>query len=82
MNLNSFTILTVVPDLVQETSRVGLYDIVAHPIKTIEKIRWMKKDVMDGIILNPKVEQQLRFVFLTIYVTRERCFYEFSFTHQ
>lgn len=48
------------PSLVRETSRISPFDAVRHPIQTVKKLQKKPEDVLDGVVLNPKVEGRVR----------------------
>ncbi|XP_068212844.1 ATPase family AAA domain-containing protein 3-A [Palaemon carinicauda] len=48
------------PSLVRETSRVSLFDAVRHPVESIKKIKMKSEDVLEGVVLNPSVEERVR----------------------
>ncbi|XP_071545563.1 ATPase family AAA domain-containing protein 3 [Panulirus ornatus] len=48
------------PSLIRETSRVSPFDAVRHPVQTIKKIQKKPEDVLEGVILNPSVEERVR----------------------
>ncbi|XP_054717945.1 ATPase family AAA domain-containing protein 3-like [Uloborus diversus] len=47
------------PSLVQETSRLTLSEALKHPIKTKQRLLNKPKDVLQGVILNPTLEERL-----------------------
>ncbi|KAK4306246.1 hypothetical protein Pmani_021912 [Petrolisthes manimaculis] len=48
------------PSLVRETSRISPFDTLRHPVETIKKIQKKPEDVLEGVVLNPKVEERVR----------------------
>lgn len=48
------------PSLVRETSRISPFEAVRHPIQTAKKLQKKPEDVLDGVVLNPKVEGRVR----------------------
>lgn len=48
------------PSLVRETSRVSAFDLVRHPIQTIKKIKKKPEDVLEGVVINPSLEERTR----------------------
>ncbi|KAK7081805.1 protein of unknown function (DUF3523) [Halocaridina rubra] len=48
------------PSLVRETSRISLFDAVRHPVQSAKKLNRKPEDVLEGIILNPNVEERVR----------------------
>ncbi|KAK3861694.1 hypothetical protein Pcinc_026928 [Petrolisthes cinctipes] len=48
------------PSLVRETSRISPFDTLRHPVQTIKKVQMKPEDVLEGVVLNPKVEERVR----------------------
>lgn len=48
------------PSLVRETSRISLFDAVRHPVQSVKKIKKKPEDVLEGVVLNPGVEERVR----------------------
>ncbi|XP_045598026.2 ATPase family AAA domain-containing protein 3-A isoform X2 [Procambarus clarkii] len=48
------------PALVRETSRFSPFEAVRHPIQTFKKMQKKPEDVLEGIVLNPSVEERVR----------------------
>ncbi|XP_042889372.1 ATPase family AAA domain-containing protein 3-A-like [Penaeus japonicus] len=48
------------PSLVRETSRVNAFDVVRHPVQTVKKIQKRPEDVLEGVVLNPSLEERVR----------------------
>lgn len=48
------------PTLVKETSRFSLLEAAKHPIETLKRLREKEDDVLQGIVLAPKMEERLR----------------------
>lgn len=48
------------PSLVRETSRIGAFDAFRHPVQALKKLKKKSEDVLDGVILNPNVEERVR----------------------
>ncbi|KAG0712108.1 ATPase family AAA domain-containing protein 3-B [Chionoecetes opilio] len=48
------------PSLVRETSRISPFDAIRTPIQTIKKLQKKPEDVLDGVVLHPKVEGRVR----------------------
>jgi ATPase family AAA domain-containing protein 3A/B len=45
---------------VRDTSRFTLLEAFKHPIKTIKKVRSTAEDSLQGVVLEPKLEERLR----------------------
>ncbi|TMW52050.1 hypothetical protein DOY81_002830 [Sarcophaga bullata] len=58
------------PTLVGETSRFAMLDAVKHPIKYIKKLKSKPADALQGVVLNPKLEERLRDVAIATKNTR------------
>jgi len=52
------------PSLVRDTSRLSLFDVAKHPIKTIKKKMEKPQNALTGIVLAPALESRLRDVAL------------------
>ncbi|XP_066261669.1 ATPase family AAA domain-containing protein 3A homolog [Euwallacea similis] len=48
------------PSLVRETSKFSMLEAVKHPIETLKKIKNKEGDVLQGVVLAPKLEERLR----------------------
>jgi ATPase family AAA domain-containing protein 3A/B len=48
------------PSLVRDTSRFTLLDTIKHPVKTIQRMRSNAEDSLQGVVLEPKLEERLR----------------------
>jgi ATPase family AAA domain-containing protein 3A/B len=48
------------PSLIRDTSRLNLIDTIKHPIKTIQRLRSTAEDSLQGVVLEPKLEERLR----------------------
>lgn len=48
------------PSLVRETSRISAFDVVRHPVQTVKKIQKRPEDVLEGVVLNPSLEERVR----------------------
>lgn len=48
------------PSLVRETSRVSAFDMVRHPIQSVKKIKKKPEDVLEGVVINPSLEERTR----------------------
>lgn len=59
------------PNLVTETSRFSLIDMISHPIKLLQKLRFKSGDALQGVVLEPKLEERLRDVAIATKNTRQ-----------
>ena len=59
------------PPLVRETSRFSALDIIRHPITAIKKLKDQKTDALSGVVLAPKLEEQLRDIALATKNTKK-----------
>ncbi|XP_042207021.1 ATPase family AAA domain-containing protein 3-like [Homarus americanus] len=48
------------PSLVRETSRFSPFEALRHPVQTIKKIQKKPEDILEGVVLNPRVEERVR----------------------
>ncbi|XP_050306943.1 ATPase family AAA domain-containing protein 3A homolog [Anthonomus grandis grandis] len=48
------------PSLVRETSRFSLLEAAKHPIETLKRLKNKEGDVLQGVVLAPKIEERLR----------------------
>ena len=48
------------PSLVRDTSRLTLVDAIKHPIKTVQRLRNKAEDSLQGVVLEPSLEERLR----------------------
>ncbi|XP_055637484.1 ATPase family AAA domain-containing protein 3A homolog [Toxorhynchites rutilus septentrionalis] len=48
------------PSLVNETSRFSLLDSLRHPIATFKRMQSKPTDALQGVVLQPKLEERLR----------------------
>ncbi|XP_076066542.1 ATPase family AAA domain containing bor [Oratosquilla oratoria] len=48
------------PSLVRDTSRVNVFDSVRHPVQTFKKLQKKPEDVLEGVVLNPALEERVR----------------------
>ncbi|XP_053694411.1 ATPase family AAA domain-containing protein 3A homolog [Sabethes cyaneus] len=48
------------PSLVNETSRFSLLDALRHPIDTLKRFKAKPTDALQGVVLQPKLEERLR----------------------
>lgn len=59
------------PNLVNETSRFSFLDIISHPIKAIQRLKKKPIDALQGVVLEPKLEERLRDVAIATKNTRQ-----------
>ncbi|XP_037040815.1 ATPase family AAA domain-containing protein 3A homolog [Bradysia coprophila] len=59
------------PNLVNETSRFSFLDIISHPIKAVQRLKKKSSDALQGVILEPKLEERLRDVAIATKNTRQ-----------
>uniref|UniRef100_A0A182VRK3 AAA+ ATPase domain-containing protein n=1 Tax=Anopheles minimus TaxID=112268 RepID=A0A182VRK3_9DIPT len=48
------------PSLVNETSRFSLLEALKHPIDTVKRLKHRPTDALQGVVLQPKLEERLR----------------------
>ena len=48
------------PSLVRETSRISVFELFRHPIASFKKMQKKPENILEGVILNPKVEERVR----------------------
>uniref|UniRef100_A0A1A9W459 AAA+ ATPase domain-containing protein n=1 Tax=Glossina brevipalpis TaxID=37001 RepID=A0A1A9W459_9MUSC len=58
------------PTLVEETSRFALLDALKHPIRYIKRLTSKPTDALQGVVLNPKLEERLRDIAIATKNTR------------
>lgn len=58
------------PTLVGETSRFAFLDAIKHPIKFFKRLRSKPADALQGVVLNPKLEERLRDIAIATKNTR------------
>jgi len=56
--------------LVRETSRFSLLESVRHPILTFKELKTKKSSALKDVILPPKLESRLGYVYNTIYIQK------------
>ena len=49
------------PSLVRDTSRISALDVVQHPIQTAKKLKNRESDALEGVVLEPRLEERLRY---------------------
>lgn len=59
------------PSLVNETSRFSFLDLISHPIKALKRFKTKASDALQGVILEPKLEERLRDVAIATKNTRQ-----------
>ena len=59
------------PSLVNETSRFSFLDVISHPIKAAQRFKTKATDALQGVILEPKLEERLRDVAIATKNTRQ-----------
>lgn len=59
------------PSLVNETSRFSFLDMISHPIKAARRFKTKASDALQGVILEPKLEERLRDVAIATKNTRQ-----------
>ncbi|EDW66655.1 ATPase family AAA domain-containing protein 3A homolog [Drosophila novamexicana] len=58
------------PTLVGETSRFAFLDALKHPLNYIKRLRAKPADALQGVVLNPKLEERLRDIAIATKNTR------------
>lgn len=58
------------PSLINETSRFTFKDMIAHPLKMIQKLKPKTGDALQGVVLQPKLEERLRDIAIATKNTR------------
>merc|ERR1719419_1024373 len=48
------------PSLVRDTSRFSAFEVVKHPVKSVNKLRKSPQDALAGVVLEPQLEARLR----------------------
>ncbi|XP_055690098.1 ATPase family AAA domain-containing protein 3A homolog [Lutzomyia longipalpis] len=70
------------PSLVGETSRFSLLEATRHPIQLLKRFRSKPADALQGVILEPKLEERLRDIAIATKNTRQnRGFYRNILMH-
>lgn len=59
------------PSLVNETSRFSFLDAISHPLKTAQRFKSKATDALQGVVLEPKLEERLRDVAIATKNTRQ-----------
>lgn len=58
------------PSLINETSRFTFKDMIAHPLKMLEKLKTKSTDALQGVVLQPTLEERLRDIAIATKNTR------------
>lgn len=58
------------PTLINETSRFSILEILRHPIKTLQRFKSKPADALQGVVLEPKLEERLRDIAIATKNTR------------
>jgi len=45
---------------VRDTSRITALDAVQHPVQTVKKLKNRESDALEGVVLEPRLEERLR----------------------
>ncbi|XP_034254899.1 ATPase family AAA domain-containing protein 3A homolog [Thrips palmi] len=48
------------PSLVRDTSRITALDALQHPVQTVKKLKNRESDALEGVVLEPRLEERLR----------------------
>uniref|UniRef100_A0A3Q2XIJ6 ATPase family AAA domain containing 3A n=1 Tax=Hippocampus comes TaxID=109280 RepID=A0A3Q2XIJ6_HIPCM len=59
------------PSLVRETSRFTVGEAIKHPIKTVKRLKSKPQDALEGVVLNPTLEERVRDVAIATRNTRQ-----------
>lgn len=59
------------PSLVNETSRFSFLDAISHPIKMFQRFKSKASDALQGVVLEPQLEERLRDVAIATKNTRQ-----------
>lgn len=58
------------PSLINETSRFTFKDMIAHPLKMVKKLKAKTGDALQGVVLQPALEERLRDIAIATKNTR------------
>ncbi|KAF7281493.1 ATPase family AAA domain containing bor [Rhynchophorus ferrugineus] len=58
------------PSLVRETSKFSLLEAAKHPVETLKRLKTKEGDVLQGVVLAPKLEERLRDIAIATKNTR------------
>ncbi|CAG5981089.1 unnamed protein product [Menidia menidia] len=59
------------PSLVRETSRFTVGEAIKHPIKTVKRLKSKPQDALEGVVLNPPLEERVRDIAIATRNTRQ-----------
>lgn len=59
------------PSLINETSRLTFKDMIANPLKMIKRLKAKPTDALQGVVLEPKLEERLRDIAIATKNTRK-----------
>ncbi|XP_013861810.1 ATPase family AAA domain containing 3 [Austrofundulus limnaeus] len=59
------------PSLVRETSRFTVGEAIKHPIKTVRRLKSKPQDALEGVVLNPSLEERVRDIAIATRNTRQ-----------
>uniref|UniRef100_A0A1A8ECZ0 ATPase family, AAA domain containing 3B n=1 Tax=Nothobranchius kadleci TaxID=1051664 RepID=A0A1A8ECZ0_NOTKA len=59
------------PSLVRETSRFTVAEAIKHPVKTARRLKSKPQDALEGVVLNPSLEERVRDIAIATRNTRQ-----------
>ncbi|XP_008407996.1 ATPase family AAA domain containing 3 [Poecilia reticulata] len=59
------------PSLVRETSRFTVGEAIKHPVKTTKRLKSKPQDALEGVVLNPTLEERVRDIAIATRNTRQ-----------
>ncbi|KAM4741111.1 ATPase family AAA domain containing 3 [Anableps anableps] len=59
------------PSLVRETSRFTVGEAIKHPVKTAKRLKSKPQDALEGVVLNPTLEERVRDIAIATRNTRQ-----------
>ncbi|XP_023269950.1 ATPase family AAA domain-containing protein 3A [Seriola lalandi dorsalis] len=59
------------PSLVRETSRFTVGEAIKHPVKTAKRLKSKPQDALEGVVLNPSLEERVRDIAIATRNTRQ-----------
>ncbi|MEQ2212117.1 ATPase AAA domain-containing protein 3, partial [Xenoophorus captivus] len=59
------------PSLVRETSRFTVGEAIKHPVKTVKRLKSKPQDALEGVVLNPSLEERVRDIAIATRNTRQ-----------
>lgn len=59
------------PSLVRETSRFTVAEAIKHPVKTVKRLKSKPQDALEGVVLNPSLEERVRDIAIATRNTRQ-----------